>query len=305
MRKALALGLTGCFVAAACAPDAPRERRDLDTARASVNVGGPCPAGLDYAGYCDGQQVVWCEGGLTHSAQCDLQGEVCAWESDAIGYSCVPPSGGSACGDVDYAGYCDGSTLVWCESSVLQKYDCAADGLSCGYQDAQVGHNCISEGGGGGAGLLTVGQILDGHSYGVTQDYGYTNFDGGYSYCHSYGNWNGALVHCGVDIGVVRGTPLRAPGNGVVTVAGGTPYYQDAYNYAAGDLRIRLDNGAEVLLGHSSEIYVGVGASVGKGALVGASGTQNGDHLHLEVRVPDGSCSSGYCTVDPMSYFGW
>src|SRR5690606_34016049 len=106
------------------------------------------------------------------------------------------------------------------------------------------------------------------------------------------------------DIGVPRGTVLRAPANATVTSAGGTPWYQDAYNYYAGDLRLQLDNGAIVVLGHSSEIYYGSGAWVGQGTAVGASGTQNGDHLHLEVRVP-GNCSSGYCTVDPIGYFGW
>lgn len=51
------------------------------------------------------------------------------------------PSGG--CGDVDYYGYCDGGTLVWCENAALRSFDCANVGMTCGWQDDAVGNNCL------------------------------------------------------------------------------------------------------------------------------------------------------------------
>ena len=39
-----------------------------------------------------------------------------------------------ACGGVDYAGYCDGATLTWCEGGQLRHKACDADGRTCGWQ---------------------------------------------------------------------------------------------------------------------------------------------------------------------------
>jgi len=62
----------------------------------------------------------------------------------------VPICGQSqdGCGEVDWLGECDGDTLVWCEDDALQSVDCSANGRSCGWQDGDVGNNCL---GGGGA----------------------------------------------------------------------------------------------------------------------------------------------------------
>lgn len=309
MRKSLIMTLVGGSIIAGCGtvPETEGGGRPTGQLKVAITISGPCEVGLDYAGRCDGDVLVWCEDAQQHSADCAEQGESCGWESEEIGSNCIPGAEGSGCGDVDYAGYCDGEVLVWCEDEQLTSVDCSETNRSCGFQNADIGFNCLSSGSSssGGSGLLTVSEILAGYPYSVTQAYGYTDFDGGYDYCHSYGNWGDALVHCGVDLGVPRGTPLRMPGEGVVTVAGGTPWYQDLHNWEAGDLRVELSDGAVVVFGHSSEIYYGVGASPASGTLIGASGTQNGDHLHLEVRVPDASCSSGYCTVDPMTFFGW
>lgn len=51
------------------------------------------------------------------------------------------PDGG--CGDVDYAGLCDGERLVWCEAETLRVFDCANVGMECGWQDEIVGNNCL------------------------------------------------------------------------------------------------------------------------------------------------------------------
>ena len=208
------------------------------------------------------------------------------------------------CDDVGYEGEClSGDVLVWAESTSCRWADCGALGKSCGWTDA-VGYDCVGEV--TTDGLLTVSEIVGGYDYALSQDYGPTTFDGGYSYCQSYGSWGGQLVHCGVDVSLPYGTPLFVPGAGVVLVSGETPYYEDLYNPAAGELRIELaHDGAEVILGHMTQIDLWTGQDVSVGQAAGLSGTMNGGHVHLEVRVPDSSYASGMRTVDPMSYFGW
>jgi murein DD-endopeptidase MepM/ murein hydrolase activator NlpD len=152
---------------------------------------------------------------------------------------------------------------------------------------------------------LTVTGIVGG-AYSITQDYGPAQYDYGYAYCHSYGDWPaGQIIHCGVDIGLKRGRALFAPDNGTVSVAGGTGYYADAYNGAAGQLTLTLEDGAQVILGHSSEILVAKGQRVTRGQKVALSGqssvNETNGHLHLEVRVRSGG---GLRTVDPMIFFG-
>jgi hypothetical protein len=213
----------------------------------------------------------------------------------------------SGCGELSYAGECQEDELLWCENGKKHSEDCAKFGKVCGYQDASVGYNCLDSGSGvGGNGeLLTVSGIVGNVDYAISQGYGPTTFDGGYSYCHSYGAWNTWLVHCGVDVGIPYGTELHVPGNGTVLRAGGSGYYEDAYNKAAGELKIRLESGDEVILGHMTQIDLWVGQSVSYGQAAGLSGTMNGPHVHIEVRVPDSSTASGLRTVDPMTYFGW
>lgn len=215
------------------------------------------------------------------------------------------PTTTTGCGSLTYTGKCDGSVLSWCEKDAKKTVDCAATGQTCGYQDASVGYNCLGSASGSSSGLLTVTKIVGGASYSVSQDYGPTDFDGGYSYCHAYGNFSG-LTHCGVDIAIPYGTKLYVPGKGTVIRAGGSGYYEDAYNKAAGELRIQMaHDGAEVILGHMSQIDLYEGQSASAGKYAGLSGTMNGPHMHLEVRVPDSSFASGFRTVDPMKYFGW
>jgi murein DD-endopeptidase MepM/ murein hydrolase activator NlpD len=40
------------------------------------------------------------------------------------------------------------------------------------------------------------------------------------------------------------------------------------------------------------------------GETVGVSGSANGPHVHIEVRVVDLALASGYRVVDPRSYLG-
>ena len=59
------------------------------------------------------------------------------------------------CGGIDYYGTCSADgTLTWCQDGELQTIDCAAGGYTCGWQDDNIGNNCLPppDGGGGGGG---------------------------------------------------------------------------------------------------------------------------------------------------------
>ncbi len=148
-------------------------------------------------------------------------------------------------------------------------------------------------------------QTIVGGPYTLSQGYGPSSFYGGYGYCHSYGHWpTGQNVHCAVDVAIARGTPLYAGAGAKVIAAGGTPWFKDDLNPGAGELRLRLADGTEVIYGHTASVEVALGATVAAGQRIGTSGSAGtGAHLHLEVRVP-GNCTLGLCTVDPVSFFG-
>jgi len=107
--------------------------------------GDPVPAegcgDVSYQGYCDGDAVVWCENSGLQRKQCG-SGTTCGWQDDAVGYNCVAPAA-AGCGDVTYEGYCEDNTVVWCEGDTLRRKDCNATALTCGYQSAAVGYNCL------------------------------------------------------------------------------------------------------------------------------------------------------------------
>lgn len=57
--------------------------------------GGPdltCPE-LGYEGTCVGEVLYWCEGDELMTHDCAADGEVCEWQSDEIGYNCLPMAG--------------------------------------------------------------------------------------------------------------------------------------------------------------------------------------------------------------------
>ena len=85
-------------------------------------------------------------------------------------------------------------------------------------------------------------------------------------------------------------------------------YYRDETGRhdpaTSGELRLRLDNGHELILGHLSQVAVLVGQRVQPGDLVGLSGTAGAPHLHLEYRLPDRSTASGWRIANPRQYLG-
>ena len=127
----------------------------------------------------------------------------------------------------------------------------------------------------------------------ISQEFGPTPFaashaDDWYAFVTQYGLPAGS--HPGIDVAVPDGTTLFTPVNGTVINAGGTGYYQDdRYGNApgTGELRIQLDNGDQIILGHMSQIGVKPGDRVNAGTAVGKSGIANGNHVHLEYRHYD------------------
>ena len=98
--------------------------------------------------------------------------------------------------------------------------------------------------------------------------------------------------HPGTDFGLPEGTPLHSAGNGTVTYAGWDQYLGNV-------VKITLDNGDKIVLGHLSSFNVSPGP-ITAGTYIGASGhtgNATGPHLHFEV-YPGGSLTAS----DPVKY---
>ncbi len=147
--------------------------------------------------------------------------------------------------------------------------------------------------------------IWGGGSFEIGQEYGHTPFAAGNSW-YSYGTDYGldGNQHPGLDIGTPYGTPLFSPVDGVVAIVGGAYFCNSDHlpcgTPGMGELLIRLDDGSELILGHMSSITVAEGQRVRRGDPVGASGAQNGPHLHLETRVVR---EGRYFMTDPRASF--
>ncbi len=154
---------------------------------------------------------------------------------------------------------------------------------------------------------LGLASILGGRAVEIMQEFGPTPFSeaGGwdYSYAQAFGHYG----HTGLDLGLPYGSQLFSPASGVVSIAGGSGYFT---NYGApvanapgvGELRLRLDSGHELILGHMSQIFPGLGQRVNAGELVGLSGDLEAPHVHVEYRIPDNGTPSGWRIVDPRDF---
>lgn len=160
-----------------------------------------------------------------------------------------------------------------------------------------------------GSGMDAISTMLGGATARISQEFGLTEFsknhlNGMYSYATRYGGQG----HVGLDISLPVGTRQFSPVAGTVIRTGGTGYYTDeryGNRPGTGELRIKLDNGDEVILGHLGNIGVQVGQRVNPGDFVGLSGTANGGHTHLEYRrYTPGATASGYTAVDPRQALG-
>jgi murein DD-endopeptidase MepM/ murein hydrolase activator NlpD len=156
---------------------------------------------------------------------------------------------------------------------------------------------------GGPLGVLT--SVWGGLDFPISQEFGHTEFSVTHHSWYAYGADYGldGYEHPGIDIGMPRGTALFSPVDGVVKVAGGTPYYTFYGNGqpGVGELLIEASDGNQVVLGHMGRIVVEAGQTVKAGQFVGLSGGDNGDHLHLEAR--ERQPLGGYLIVDPRKSF--
>ncbi len=162
--------------------------------------------------------------------------------------------------------------------------------------------------GGETQGIGTGWQIMfGGASFPVTQEFGPTEFAAANPGMYEYGAAYGVTGHPGVDVGVPRGTVLSSPVEGTVIRAGGSGYYCDTGGCGSGqgELKIKMADGSELILGHMSSMSVYVGQKIKVGQPVGQSGTLNGDHVHVEFRIVDSSTESGYRIVDPRGGTGY
>lgn len=164
-----------------------------------------------------------------------------------------------------------------------------------------------------GSSAGSLGSIW-GNAPGVSesQGFGMTDFSQtplGQSYYKNFPPevWGFEGGHSGRDYNTPYGSKLYSPVSGTVIVAGGTAfYYNDGRPGVAGegDLRIQLDNGDIVVLGHMSRINVQVGQRIDANTFVGLSGRENGDHVHVEYRLYDPSWNGNpehLRLVDPAS----
>ena len=98
-------------------------------------------------------------------------------------------------------------------------------------------------------------------------------------------------MHNGVDIAAMPGASIYAPADGVVSHVG--------YDSGYGKL-VTIDHGYGITtrFGHNSQVFVRLGQSLKRGAIVasvGSTGRSTSPHLHYEVRVHG-------IPVDPMHY---
>jgi murein DD-endopeptidase MepM/ murein hydrolase activator NlpD len=92
-------------------------------------------------------------------------------------------------------------------------------------------------------------------------------------------------MHAGVDFGAPSGTPIRAAGSGIISLAGRHGSYGNA-------VVVKHTDKYKTLYAHMSKFAEGIraGSKVNQGQIIGYVGTtgrSTGPHLHYEVRVND------------------
>lgn len=114
--------------------------------------------------------------------------------------------------------------------------------------------------------------------------------------------------HPGYDYYAEYGVPVFAAAEGIVVSHNGQrciPKGLKAGCDAWGFLGIDHGNGYITQYGHLSAVMKSVGEQVQRGEMIGRVGNTGpvpmGSHLHFEV-LKSGTCSMGYCVVDP---YGW
>jgi murein DD-endopeptidase MepM/ murein hydrolase activator NlpD len=112
---------------------------------------------------------------------------------------------------------------------------------------------------------------------------------------HATDGWH-HVPHSGIDIGMVCGTPVKAPISGVIEKV-----VDYGHTNIGRGVIMKADDGNHLIFGHLSENGgVHVGQHIDAGQVVGISGTtgrSSGCHLHLGAKDP-----SGQHFIDPSGY---
>lgn len=119
----------------------------------------------------------------------------------------------------------------------------------------------------------------------ITQYFGGTEFA-----ARNASVYGGRAYHPGVDFGVPRGTPIKAPLTGTVRATGNTDAVPGCYSWGKWTL-IDHANGLSTLYAHQDVISVTPGQKVTTGQVVGYSGNtgySTGPHLHFTVYAKAG-----------------
>ncbi len=124
---------------------------------------------------------------------------------------------------------------------------------------------------------------------------------GSYTITTQFWTWRGSYNHEGADLAAPEGTPIRAIGDGKVTIAG--PYDPDGYGTY---ICIEHTQQLKSCYGHPSRVDVHVGEMVKRGQVIGAvgqEGNSTGPHLHFEVFL-DGAaqCPANYVGTSPKEW---
>jgi murein DD-endopeptidase MepM/ murein hydrolase activator NlpD len=178
---------------------------------------------------------------------------------------------------------------------------------SSGDESSGGGSNSGSSGGGSSTSSRGFNSIWGGGPAPITSEFDVYNGVDMYSYARDYGL--SGNTHTGIDVGIGEGTKLYTPVGGKVVCVGGAGsspdgsscgYYGDVGG-GPGRIQISMDDGNQLIFGHCRSSVVSVGQRVEAGAQVGTSGSLNGAHVHVEVRVKGGATPSGWLLVDPRT----
>lgn len=120
------------------------------------------------------------------------------------------------------------------------------------------------------------------------------------SNAHGNPGWGTFGKHTGIDYAVPVGTPIYAPGNGVVNAK----FETSGKGSGGKQLQIRIGNYDHRFL-HLNSFEVNNGQKVSEGQLIGysgATGDVTGPHLHWDVRIAGTTWNSSYNNyINPLA----
>lgn len=111
----------------------------------------PCAdTGVSVDGFCSEDVAVFCDTDgdepTTRTWDCGAQGQRCEVDTCAEGAACCGDAPAEdACGDLDFAGVCDGEIARWCGAGEPRAMDCGAAGKRCEVDTCSFGAYCCGD----------------------------------------------------------------------------------------------------------------------------------------------------------------